>query len=105
MAKVEAQSLAEEVGSYRFLICCVVWCEILSRTNTVNKLLQSASMQLDIAVQLISNAKGSLTLYKDTGFSDAQTTARSICEEMNVEACFEGQEAENQQEAFQLRST
>ena len=86
VAKVEAQSLAEEVGSYRFLICCVVWCEILSRTNTVNKLLQSASMQLVIAVQLISNAKGSLTLYRDTGFSDAQTTARSICEEMNVEA-------------------
>ena len=83
---MEAQSLAEEVGSYRFLICCVVWCEILSRTNTVNKLLQSASMQLDIAVQLISNAKASLTLYRDTGFSDAQTTARSICEEMNVEA-------------------
>lgn len=86
VAKVEAQSLAEEVGSYRFLICCVVWFEILSRTNTVNKLLQSASMQLDIAVQLISNAKASLTQYRDTGFSDAQTTARSICEEMNVEA-------------------
>lgn len=85
VAKVEAQSLAEEVGSYRFLICCVVWCEILSRTNTVNKLLQSASMQLDIAVQLISTAKASLTLYRDTGFSDAQTTAQSICEEMNVE--------------------
>lgn len=31
MAKVEAQALAEEVGSYRFLICCVVWCEILTR--------------------------------------------------------------------------
>ncbi|KAL7379366.1 hypothetical protein ABVT39_026656 [Epinephelus coioides] len=86
VAKVEARSLAEEVGSYRFLICCVVWCEILTRTNTVNKLLQSASMQLDIAVQLISNAKASLTLYRHTGFSDAQTTARSICDEMNVEA-------------------
>ncbi len=58
---MEAQALAEEVGSYRFLICCVVWCEILTITNKVNKLLQSSSMQLDIAVNLISNAKASLT--------------------------------------------
>lgn len=46
VAKVEALALAEEVGSHRFLICCVVWCEILTKTNTVNKLLQSAAMQL-----------------------------------------------------------
>ena len=71
VAKVEAQAHAEDVGSYRFLICCVVWCEILTITNIVNKLLQSASMQLDIAVNLISNAKASLTTYRDTGFSEA----------------------------------
>lgn len=75
VAKVEAQALAEEVGSFRFLICCVVCCGILTMTNTVNKLLQSASMQLDIAVNLISNAKASLTSYWETGFSEAQTTA------------------------------
>ena len=37
VAKVEARALAEEVGSYRLLICCVVWCEILTMTNKVNK--------------------------------------------------------------------
>lgn len=46
VAKVEAQALAEEVGSYRFLICCVVWFDILTMTHTVNKQLQKASMQL-----------------------------------------------------------
>lgn len=28
LTKVEAQSLAEEIGSYRFLICTVVWYDI-----------------------------------------------------------------------------
>lgn len=55
-------------------------------TNTVNKLLQSASMQLEIAVNLISNPKVSLTTYRETGFCEALTTAKSICEEMNVKA-------------------
>uniref|UniRef100_A0A8C1K3Y1 TTF-type domain-containing protein n=1 Tax=Cyprinus carpio TaxID=7962 RepID=A0A8C1K3Y1_CYPCA len=100
VAKVEAQALAEEVGSYRFLICCVVWCEILTITNIVNKLLQSASMQLDIAVNLISNAKASLTTYRDTGFSEAQTTATSICEVMNVEAVLKEKRLRNSKRHF-----
>ena len=51
VAKIEAQALAEEVASFRFLMCSVVWCEILTATNQVNKLLQTSSMQLDIGVQ------------------------------------------------------
>lgn len=100
VAKVEAQALAEEVGSFRFLICCVVCCEILTMTNTVNKLLQSTSMQLDIAVNLISNAKASLTSYRETGFSEAQTTAKSICEEMNVEAVLKEKRLRNSKRHF-----
>ncbi|KAJ3615223.1 hypothetical protein NHX12_018791 [Muraenolepis orangiensis] len=86
IAKVEAQALAEEVGSYRFLICCIVWNDILTTVNQVNKLLQSASMQLDVAVDLIATAKTSLTQYRASGFAAAQTTAKDLCEEMNIEA-------------------
>nr|XP_055051180.1 zinc finger MYM-type protein 1-like [Misgurnus anguillicaudatus] len=85
VAKVEAQALAEEVGSYRFLICCVVWCDILTIINQVNKLLQASTMQLDIAVDLIQKAESSLREYRKSGFSDAQTTAKDLCEQMNLE--------------------
>lgn len=68
LTKVEAQALAEEVGSYRFHICTVVWYDILSQVNHVSKLLQSATMQLDVAVDLLMKAKASLTTYRDTGF-------------------------------------
>ena len=44
MAKVEAQALAEEVASFRFLICSVVWCELL----------QSSSMQLEMMKEIIN---------------------------------------------------
>lgn len=84
VAKVEAQALAGEVGSYRFLICSVVVCGILTTVNQVNKLLQSTSMQLYVAVDLINKAKNSLVLYRKFGFAGAQTTAKE-CEDMNVE--------------------
>ena len=85
VAKIEAQALAEEVASFRFLICSVVWCEILTSTNQVNKLLQSSSMQLDIAVRLIDNAKTSLSRYRHSGFAEAVSTAKDLCEAMNIE--------------------
>lgn len=85
MVKVEAHSLAEEVGSFRFQICCVVWHDILSRINITSKLLQSANMQLDVAVNLIQKNKDSLISYRRTGFHDAQNSAKEICEEMNTE--------------------
>ena len=83
--KIEAQALAEEVASFRFLICSVVWCEILTATNQVNKLLQTSSMQLDIAVRLIDNAKTSLSRNRHSGFAEAVSTAKDHCEAMNIE--------------------
>ena len=84
--KVEAHSLAEELGSFRFLICCVVWYDILSKINTTSKLLQSVDMQLDIAVNLIQKSKDNLVSYRTNGFNDAQITAKEICEQMHTEA-------------------
>ena len=86
LTKVEAQSLAEEVGSYRFLICTVIWYDILHIVNHVSKLLQSPKMQLDVAVDLLTKAKTSLTNYRRIGFTSAQVSAKDMCEEMNVEA-------------------
>ncbi|XP_064095182.1 uncharacterized protein LOC135207383 [Macrobrachium nipponense] len=71
--KIEAQALAEEVGSYRFSICTVVWYDILKKV--------SQCMQLDVAVDILKKAETSLVSYRDTGFADAQTSAKEICEE------------------------
>ena len=43
-------------------------------------------MQLDVAVDLLTKAKPSLTNYRRTGFASAQASAKDMCEEMNVEA-------------------
>lgn len=86
VVKVEAQSLAEEIGSYRFSICTVIWYDILSKIQHVSKLMQSPSMQLDVAVDLLKKTRDSLDSYRSTGFTSAQTTAQEMCDEMNVEA-------------------
>ncbi|XP_066958859.1 uncharacterized protein [Macrobrachium rosenbergii] len=50
------------------------------------KLLQSPKMQLDVAVDLLTKTKSSLTNYRRTGFASAQASTKDMCEEMNIEA-------------------
>ncbi len=52
----------------------------------VSKLMQSPSMQLDVAVDLLKKARDALMSYRNTGFSDPQTTAKAMCNDMNTEA-------------------
>lgn len=82
--KIEEQSLSEEVGSNRFSICTVVWYDILTKIQHVSKVLQSVSMQLDVAVNLLRKTEASLVSYRGTGFASAQVSAKAICDDMNV---------------------
>lgn len=86
VVRVKAQSLAKEIGSYRFCIHSVIWYDILSQIQHVRKLMQSHSMQLDVAVDLLKKTRDSFTSYRHTGFSDAQATAKEMCEDMNIKA-------------------
>lgn len=74
--KVEAQALAEAVGLYRFCICTAIWHDILTMIQHVSKLLQSPSMELDVAVSLLEKTRNSLFHYRNTGFSKAKTAAK-----------------------------
>lgn len=55
MIRIETQSLAEEIGSFRSRSA-----QLSGMTFTVSKLFQSVNMQLDVAVGLTSKTKASL---------------------------------------------
>ncbi|XP_039613975.1 zinc finger MYM-type protein 1-like [Polypterus senegalus] len=84
--KIEAQSMSEEVRSYRFSICTVVWYDILNQTHHVSKLMQSPNMHVDVEVNLLKKTERGLLNYRATGFASAQMSAKDMCEDMNVEA-------------------
>ena len=102
--KIEAQSLSEEVGSYRFSICTVVWYDILSKIQLVSKLMQSPSMQVDVAVSLLRKTERDLSNYRATGFKSAQTSAKDICEGMNVEAVLQQKRLRSTKQHFSYES-
>ncbi|XP_025760119.1 zinc finger MYM-type protein 1-like [Oreochromis niloticus] len=102
--KIEAQSLSEEVGSYRFSICTVVWYDILNQIHQVSKLMQSPNMHVDVAVNLLKNTERVLHNYRATGFSAAQMSAKDMCEDMNIEAVLQQKRLRSTKRHFSYES-
>ena len=48
--------------------------------------MQTPSMQLDVAADLLQKARDSLMSYKNKGISDVLTTAKALCNEMKTDA-------------------
>lgn len=82
--EIEAQYLDEEVGSYRFSTCTLIWYDILTKIQHVSKLLQSETMQMDVVVNLPRKTEASLISYRDTGFAFVHVSAKEMCKKMNV---------------------
>ncbi|QQP37421.1 Zinc finger MYMtype protein 1like, partial [Caligus rogercresseyi] len=55
-------------------------------THHVSKLMQSPSMQVDVAVSLFKKIENDFQSYRATEFVRAQMSAKDMCEEMNVDA-------------------
>ena len=102
--KHEAQSLSEEVGSYRFNICTVVWYDMLSAIQHVSKLMQSPGMDADIVVGLLKKTERGLQSYRASGFVTAQMAAKDLCEVMNVEAVLKQKRLRSTKRHFSFES-
>jgi hypothetical protein len=89
MVKAEAESLANfEVGNFEFILATIIWYDILFAVYTVSKSLQSADMQLNVAIQQTKGLVTYLKKYRDTGFHSAMITAKEIASSMDVEQVF-----------------
>ncbi len=52
-----AQSLSKELTSWRFVLCVVIWYNVLYQINRVSKLLQSPKMSIDVLKRETDNVK------------------------------------------------
>lgn len=63
------------VASFRFIFCFAVLCDILTRTNQVNKMPQSSSKLIDFT----QSAKSFLSKHRHSGFAEAASAAKDLC--------------------------
>jgi len=63
----ECRSLASEIRSWRFLVCLIIWYDLLFQVNIISKALQSLSMCLDDQIAHVEAGMKFVSEYQDEG--------------------------------------
>lgn len=82
------QNLCKELTSWRFVLCIVIWYNVLYQINHVSKFLQSPKMSIDVLKRETDNVKHFLQEYRNDSLSSAQTDAREIAKKMQIDMTF-----------------
>ncbi|XP_022889276.1 52 kDa repressor of the inhibitor of the protein kinase-like [Olea europaea var. sylvestris] len=85
--KSEAESLAtHELQNFEFLFGMIIWYRLLHAINIVSKFLQTESMDIDHAIDLLQGLISFLEEYREIGFAIAKDKATKKASEMGIEA-------------------
>ncbi|KAF0682205.1 zinc finger MYM-type protein 1-like, partial [Aphis craccivora] len=81
ITKSEAQSLANELSTFEFVLSLVIWYNILIEVNVVSKSLQGKNIDIDISIKMLESLLIFLRTFRQTGFENSIITAKEICED------------------------
>jgi hypothetical protein len=85
-----ALGIARKLQSFKFLCCVVTWHEILFKINTVSKMLQKVTSDLQSSMNLIKSVQEFLeNLRSDDGVNGVITDATELADKIGVSAEFE----------------
>jgi len=80
-----AKSLHSEMNTWRFLLCTIIWYNILYQINHMSKLLQSPNVSLETLRRETEGVRGYLMQFRESGLSCCQSDAMDIAEELKTE--------------------
>ena len=86
--KSEAESLANELENFEFLLGMIIWHEILFGINMISKMLQSKDMHIDVSIEQLKGLISYFENYRENGFTSAMVIATSVALEMEIEPVF-----------------
>lgn len=88
-SKYQAKCLGEKIATFTFICCIRVWCDILNKVNFVNKILQSANMNLQLALVALNDLNQFLNDYRfDENFKEIVNSSKLIAAKLGVETVF-----------------
>ena len=102
--KSEAESLASQMRSYKFLVALVFWHSLLFRVNFVSKELRSDTMDIVTGLTSFERLCDWLKTYRETGFEDALINANELATELEVEPVFPHKHSRTKKRMFTYES-
>lgn len=89
-AKYDAKCLADKISTFSFICSLKVWHLVLAKVNFVSKILQSVDMNMQVALDALTELKKFLIeIRTDENFEEIVNDAKKIAEKLDIEAEFE----------------
>lgn len=83
-----AQGLSKELRTWKFLLCVMVWYDVLNQINRISKLLQSPNISIERIKSETDGVTQFLQDYRDNGLARAETAAKEIATKLKIEMTF-----------------
>lgn len=85
-SKYHAKCLGEKIATFIFICCIRVWYDILNKVNFVSKILQSSSMNLQLALDVLNYLNQFLNDYRsDEIFRKIVENSKLIAKKFHAE--------------------
>lgn len=84
----EAQSLINHMEDFSFLVCLLIWHDLLFEVNMISKSLQGKTTDIGMAVHKFNNCLDFLGRFRERGFFDSVIAAKEIADELDIEPVF-----------------
>lgn len=80
-----AKSIQNEIMTWCFVLCVVIWYNVLYQINYVSKILQSPSVSLETLKKETQGVQTYLNDFRESGLYACQTDVREIAEALDIE--------------------
>lgn len=80
-----AKSIQNEIMTWCFVLCVVIWYNVLYQINHVSKILQSPSVSLETLKKETQGVQTYLNDFRESGLYACQTDVREIAEALDIE--------------------
>jgi len=104
LVKSEAESLANHLKDYKFLVAIILWYEILFQVNFVSKELQSKESDISTGLSFFEKLLKWLKEFRISGFNSILVDARQLAEEMEIEPEFKEKRLIKRKKQFSYES-
>ena len=84
----EAQTLAQQLKDYSFLVSLIAWYNLLFQINVVSKAMQAKDMDLVQCAEMLKKCITFLENYRTFGFKQATVDAKELAEDLNIDPIF-----------------
>ncbi|KAL7371932.1 hypothetical protein ABVT39_007116 [Epinephelus coioides] len=80
-----AESILREMRTWQFLLCIVVWYNVLYQVNHASKIVQSPTVSIQTVRTELAGVKNYLTDFRESGLAPCQVEAGEIAEVLGID--------------------